>query len=67
MTVCYSAVSTNPALAISVNAGYAYNEKTKSFGFANAATNEVWKGKTGENNGKALFEWAKGMYRDMFA
>ncbi len=67
LTVCYSAVSTNPALAISVNAGYAYNEKTKAFGFANAATNEIWKGKTGENNGKALFEWAKGMYRDMFA
>lgn len=67
LTVCYSAVAIDPTLAISVNAGYAYNEKTKAFGFANAATNEIWKGKTGENNGKALFEWAKGMYRDMLS
>lgn len=67
LTVCYSAVSVDPTHAISVNAGYAYNEKTKSFGFANAATNEIWKGKTGTNNGKALYEWAKGMYRDMFS
>jgi len=67
LTVCYSAISVDPTQAISVNAGYAYNEKTKAFAFANAATNEIWKGKTGSNNGKALFEWAKGMYRDMFS
>lgn len=67
LTVCYSAVAADPMLAISVNAGYAYNEKTKAFAFANAATNEIWKGKQGSNNGKALMEWAKGMYRDMFA
>jgi len=67
LTVCYSAVAADPMKAISVNAGYAYNEKTKSFGFANAATSEKWQGKIGSNNGKALFEWAKGMYRDMFA
>jgi len=67
LTVCYSAVAIDPTLAISVNAGYAYNEETKGFAFANASTNEIWAGKTGKNNGKALFEWAKGMYRDMFA
>ena len=67
LTVCYSAVSTEPTQAISVNAGYAYNKETKAFGFANAKTNEIWKGQTGSNNGKALFEWAKGMYRDMFS
>ncbi|BCD61183.1 hypothetical protein NitYY0826_C0016 [Nitratiruptor sp. YY08-26] len=66
LTVCYSAVSGDPVRAISVNAEYKYNEKKKAFGFHNAATNEKWDGKVGVMNGKGLFEWAKGMYRDMF-
>ena len=66
LTVCYSAVSGDPVRAISVNAEYKYDQKKKAFGFHNAATNEQWDGKVGVQNGKALFEWAKGMYRDMF-
>ena len=66
LTVCYSAVSGDPVRAISVNAQYKYNEKKKAFGFYKAATNEVWDGMTGIKNGRGLFEWAKGMYRDMF-
>ncbi len=66
LTVCYSAVAGDPVRAISVNAQYKYNDKKHAFEFYKAATNEVWKGKTGVQNGKLLFEWAKGMYRDMF-
>ena len=66
LTVCYSAISASPEMAISVNAGYAYNKEKKAFGFANASMNENWHGKSGKQNGKLLKEWAKGMYRDMF-
>ncbi len=66
LTVCYSAVSGDPVRAISVNAQYKYDPKKKAFGFYKAATNEKWDGKTGVMNGRGLFEWAKGMYRDMF-
>lgn len=67
LTVCYSAVSMSPIHGISINAGYKYDEKAKGFGFTNVGLNEEWRGKIGTNNGKGLFEWAKGMYRDMFA
>ncbi len=66
-TTCYSAVSAKPIHAISVDAGYSYNQKTKTFGFANASTDEEWKGKHGINNGKGLIGWASGMYLDMFS
>jgi len=66
LTVCYSAVAGDPVRAISVNAQYKYNPKKHAFEFYKASTNENWKGKTGVQNGKLLFEWAKGMYRDMF-
>jgi len=66
LTVCYSAVSGDPVRAISVNAGYAYDKKKKAFGFHNASTMEKWKGADGVRAGRGLFEWAKGMYRDMF-
>ncbi len=66
LTVCYSAVAGDPLRAISVNAGYSWNEKNKSFQFANASTMEKWQGKEGINGGKGLLEWASGMYRDMF-
>jgi sulfide dehydrogenase [flavocytochrome c] flavoprotein chain len=67
LTICYSAVAIDPILAISVNAGYAYDEKTKRFSFANVYTNENWDGRVGINNGRGLMEWAKGLYRDMFS
>ena len=66
LTICYSAVAIDPIRAISINAGYAYNEKTKRFSFANVYANETWDGRIGINNGRGLFEWAKGLYRDMF-
>lgn len=67
LTICYSAVSADPVHAISVNAQYAYIEKSKSFAFAHASTNEDWHGVTGARTGKGLFEWGKGMFRDMFS
>ena len=66
LTICYSAVAIDPILAISINAGYAYDEKAKRFQFANVYANEQWDGRVGINNGRGLFEWAKGLYRDMF-
>jgi sulfide dehydrogenase [flavocytochrome c] flavoprotein chain len=66
LTVCYSAVTSDPLKAVSVNAEYAYNEKTKSFGFANAGTMENWNSKEGLMAGKGLLEWGKGLYRDFF-
>lgn len=65
LTVCYSAVSAKPNHAISVRAEYKYKGK-KLAGFTNVQLSQEWRGKVGTNNGKALMEWAKGMYRDMF-
>ena len=66
LTVCYSAVSAAPNHAISVRAEYKYEGK-KLAGFTNVELSQEWRGKVGTNNGKALMEWAKGMYRDMFS
>ena len=66
LTICYSAVAVDPVLAISINAGYSYDEKAKRFHFANVYSNEQWDGRIGINSGRGLMEWAKGMYRDMF-
>jgi len=65
LTVCYSAVSAEPEHAISVRAEYKFKGK-KLAGFTNVDLSQEWRGQTGLNNGKALNEWAKGMYRDMF-
>ncbi len=67
LTVCFSAVSMSPVHGISINAGYKYDAEAKAFGFTGVAMNEEWRDKVGTNNGKGLMEWAKGMYRDMFA
>lgn len=66
LTICFSAIATDPLRAISVNAGYSYDEKAKRFQFANAYTSEVWDGRAGLNKGRGLMEWAKGLYRDLF-
>jgi sulfide dehydrogenase [flavocytochrome c] flavoprotein chain len=66
LTICYSAVAIDPIRAISINAGYAYDAEAKRFQFANVYANEEWDGRVGINNGRGLFEWAKGLYRDMF-
>ncbi len=65
-TTCFSVVSTKPLRAISVNADYAFDKSKKVFGFANASTEENWKGKTGKETGDGLMAWANGMYSDMF-
>lgn len=65
-TTCFSAVSSHPIHAISVDTGYAWNKKTKGFGFANASTDENWKGSHGKGAGQGLMGWAEGMYSDMF-
>ncbi len=65
LTVCYSAVAADPIRAISVRAEYEFKGKTLA-GFTNVELSQEWRGQTGLNNGKALMEWANGMYRDMF-
>ena len=52
-TLCFSAVSMAPERAIFVNSMYAYNEKTKRFGFATPKMSEVWKGEEGERECKS--------------
>jgi len=65
-TLCFSAVSIEPERAIFVNSQYAYNKKTKRFGFATPKTSEVWKGEEGLVNAKAQHDWADAMFRTMF-
>jgi len=65
-TTCFSAVAAKPIHAISVDADYNYSTKKQAFGFANASTDEDWKGEHGIGNGQGLMGWAQGMYADMF-
>ena len=65
-TVCFSAVSIKPERAIFVNSMYAYNEKTKRFGFATPKMSEEWRGEEGLENAKAQHDWADALYRYMF-
>ncbi len=64
-TICYSMVNIDPQEAISVDAGYDYSaEKDAITGFSKDT-------KTFENRstayGQATLEWARGIYRDLFA
>lgn len=61
-TTCFSMVNAAPAEAISVDAGYAFDAKTKAFGFANVKMDQ----ERNTAKGQATFEWARGLYRDMF-
>ena len=63
-TICFSMVNANPLEAISVDAGYVY-DPAKGFGF-NMATIKMDE-KRDAAKGRACIEWAKGMYRDLFA
>ena len=65
-TICFSAVTMSPERAIFVNSMYAYNKKTKRFGFATPKMSEVWKGKEGLENAKAQYHWADALYKTMF-
>jgi hypothetical protein len=66
LTICYSAVTSDPLKAVSVNAEYKYDDKKKSFGFYKAGTMEKWNSRDGVNAGKGLLEWGKGLYSDFF-
>ena len=66
ITICFSAVSINPERAIYIHSEYAYNNKTKRFGFATPVSSENWKSKDGLDNAKALYDWADNLYVDMF-
>jgi NADH dehydrogenase FAD-containing subunit len=63
-TVCYSMVNASPMEAISVDAKYAYDPKTKSFSFS--PETKLFEDRDAAK-GKGTLEWAKGIYRDMFA
>ncbi len=65
-TVCFSAVAMNPERAIFVNSQYAYNTKTKRFGFATPKMSEEWRGQEGLTNAKAQHNWADALYKYMF-
>jgi NADH dehydrogenase FAD-containing subunit len=65
-TICFSAVTYRPERAIVVNSMYAYNEKTKRFGFATPKMSEVWKGQEGLTNAKAQYDWADALFSYMF-
>ena len=65
-TLCFSAVSIEPERAIFVNSTYAYNKKTKRFGFATPKTSEIWKGKEGLENASSQYHWADAMFTNMF-
>jgi NADH dehydrogenase FAD-containing subunit len=62
-TLCYSMVNGSPTQAIAVDAHYAYDKKTRSFQFANVKLFE----QRDHAMAEAYLEWAKGLYRDMFA
>ena len=49
-----------------MNSQYAYNKKTKRFGFATPKMSEVWKAKEGLTNAKAQHDWADAMFTNMF-
>ncbi len=62
-TVCYSVVNGNPLEAISVDAHYVYHPEDKSFAFDSVKMFE----KRDAARGAAALDWAKALYRDMFA
>lgn len=63
-TLCYSMVNADPMEAISVDAGYAYDKKKKTFGFS--SDTKLYENRD-QAKGRAALEWAQGIYRDLFA
>jgi len=64
-TTCFSAVSLNPEKAIYIYTQYSYDSKTKTFDFADTYSSEDWK-KDGITNANSVYDWATGLYFDMF-
>ncbi|WP_457747651.1 FAD-dependent oxidoreductase [Sulfurimonas sp.] len=66
VTVCISLVSIKPERGIFIHSEYAYNQKAGQFEFATPVTDEIWRGKHGEQNAASAYDWANAMYLDMF-
>jgi len=64
-TTCFSAVSIAPERAIYIYTQYSYDEKTKTFDFAETLSSEDWK-KDGAVNASSIYDWATALYDDMF-
>jgi hypothetical protein len=62
-TVCYSGVKIDPLESISVDTHYAFDREKQSFAFDKVHMFEKWDAARGQSN----LEWARGLYRDMFA
>jgi len=59
---CYSMVNGDPQEAIVINVNYEYNEQEKKINPRPRVIND-----RSQDLAKATYEWAKSMYRDMFA
>lgn len=66
VTRCFSAISINPQRSISLRVEYAYDDKAKTFSFANPQMYEDWKG-NGEKDTKLQFEWADAIFKNLFS
>jgi NADH dehydrogenase FAD-containing subunit len=64
-TTCFSAISIAPEQAIYIYTQYSYNPSTKAFNFAGTVSSEDWK-KDGKTNASSIYDWATGLYYDMF-
>jgi sulfide dehydrogenase [flavocytochrome c] flavoprotein subunit len=62
-TICYSAVKIDPVESISVDAHYKFDPETKQFAFDKVKMFQKWDAERGQAN----LEWARGLYRDIFA
>ncbi|HUX89883.1 MAG TPA: FAD-dependent oxidoreductase [Gallionellaceae bacterium] len=63
-TICFSMVNASPMEGISVDAGYVFDDKKKSFGFS--GDTKMFENRDAAK-GRATLEWAQGIYRDLFA
>jgi len=61
-TKCFSIVSLQPLMGISVRTQYAYNRKTKAFGFAHSQADE----QRDQAKAQAVKDWTMQLHRDLF-
>lgn len=62
-TICFSMVNADPMEGISVDAGYSFDDKKKSFAFS--SDTKMFENRDAAK-GRATLEWAQGIYRDLF-
>ena len=76
VTLCFSAISTQPINAIYIYTQYSFDKKDKApknakfidwkqFSFSGTISNEDWK-KAGSANANSIYSWADALYFDMF-